>query len=105
MGRTVTETLVRGVTVNEVAQRHGVKADHLSSWRTLARKGKLVVLEVQGASFARPVIGVMERAAGPASEAGLMDLMIGASDSQLVHQGTSRHYCFPHRPSESRLAH
>lgn len=37
-----------GVTVNEVARRHGVKANHLSSWQTLARKGKLVVPEVGG---------------------------------------------------------
>ena len=74
-GRIVAETLVPGITVNEVARRHGVKANHLSSWRTLARKGKLVVPEVAGAEFAAHV-AAPTAVATPLATASI-DLIIG----------------------------
>jgi len=42
-GRIVSETLMPGAKVADVAQRHGLKAQHLSTWRRLAREGKIVL--------------------------------------------------------------
>ena len=55
--RIVSESLRPGATVNEVAERHGLKANHLSSWRTQARQGKLVLPEPEDAvEFAAMVV-------------------------------------------------
>ena len=53
----VSESFRPGVTVNEVAERYGMKANHLSSWRTLARQGKLLLPQPEDAvEFAAMIV-------------------------------------------------
>jgi transposase len=68
--RIVAETLRPGATVSEVAQRNGLKANHVSSWRTLARNGKLVLPAPEDAvEFAALMVAPVEdvTAAEPAA--------------------------------------
>ncbi|MEM6354522.1 MAG: transposase [Pseudomonadota bacterium] len=49
MARIVLESFEPGARVSDVARRHGLTLQHLSSWRGLAQAGKLVLPEVPDA--------------------------------------------------------
>ncbi|GMG85674.1 hypothetical protein LNKW23_49030 [Paralimibaculum aggregatum] len=57
------ESFAPGARVNEVARRHGLTPQHLSTWRSLARKGKLALPE---APETEPAFSVLKIDDGPA---------------------------------------
>ena len=72
------ETLRPGSTVDEVARRHGLSANHLSSWRTLAREGKLVLPAPQDAvEFAAMVVAPADGGVPPPETSG-PQIVVGA---------------------------
>jgi len=54
--RIVAESFEEGARVCDVARRHGLAAQHLSTWRSLARDGKLALNVGDGACFAAVVL-------------------------------------------------
>ena len=67
--RIVAETLTPGARVCEVADRHGVAPQYLTTWRRLAREGRLALPADGTASFVPLVIGggAERRLSGPGS--------------------------------------
>lgn len=74
----VSESLRPGAMVNEVAERYGLKANHLSTWRTMARQGKLVLPAPEDAvEFAALVVDTPV-AEPPVKEAGRPEIIVGS---------------------------
>jgi transposase len=61
--------------VNEVARRHGMTPQQLSTWRGLARKGRLALPEVPQAERAFAVLAVDD--AGQVARAGAIEIDAG----------------------------
>jgi transposase len=89
--------------VNEVAGRYGLKANHLSSWRTLARQGKLVLPEPEDAvEFAAIVVDAPAPEPQTVKAASRAEIVVGPVTIRL-EKGASEDRCHRSRPGGSDM--
>jgi len=81
-GRIVAETFEPGARVVDVARRHGMAAQHLSTWRRLAREGKIVV-PVDEPMFARLEIAPQDEVASGSPTDGFVEIDTGGMTIRL----------------------
>ena len=104
--RVVAKTLVPDVTVNEVARRHDLPVNHLSTWHRLAQNRKLVVPDLTNADFApvvlepdpAPSATAPESAAKIMYEAVILGLNADTSPDRITEIAlalSARVWCFP----------
>ena len=73
----VSESLRPGTTVNEVAQRYGLRANSLSTSRTMARQGKLILPAPENAVEFAAVIVDQPVAEPPPKTVGRPEIVLG----------------------------
>jgi len=73
----VSESLRPDVTVNQVAQRYGLKPNHLSAWRTMAQQGKLVLPAPEDAMEFAAMVVETPAAEPPIKEANRTEIIVG----------------------------
>ncbi|MGX9992556.1 IS66-like element accessory protein TnpA (plasmid) [Rhizobium sp. Z1P35] len=74
----VSESLRPGALVNEVAERHGLKPNHLSTWRTMARQGKLVLPAPEDAVEFAAVVVEPPISESPIKKANRPEIIVGS---------------------------
>ncbi|MCD7110480.1 transposase [Rhizobium sp. DKSPLA3] len=85
----VSESLRPGALVNEVAERHGLKPNHLSTWRTMARQGKLVLPAPEDAVEFAAVIVEPPISEQPIKKANRPEIIVGSVTIRLEEGATA----------------